>query len=476
MAVTKTGLDNEVKGTANPAKLQPDVSWQAPSVRRRSLEALLACNQRLFWIHFSEATKRCFDLTVAAILVVLLAPALVAALLVARLTGGGLRWTERLGRAGKSFQEFSFQFGPTTSGNSFLRRVPRKLPVLFNVLKGDMSLVGPRPFAPCEVGAGDRFAWRRFDVRPGLICLWWIRRRANIAYRTETETDAEYVDQLSTQRDLGIMLRSIPVSFYGENSTAKPGSLNILGIPIHNVTMQEAVSRIIEYSYSKTPAQVCFVNADCANISFRDSYYKAILFQAGLVLADGIGMKLAGKILKKPVCQNVNGTDLLPELCVQLAAQNRRLYLVGGKPGTAGQPSVAADVASWIQQNHPGVVISGHSHGYLTEGERSKVLTAIRQSEANVLLVAMGAPVQEKWIFEFLPQTGCSVALGVGGLFDFYAGRIPRAPIWVREIGMEWLFRFVQEPRRMWKRYFTGNFLFLGRVLFARWAKPTGRA
>jgi N-acetylglucosaminyldiphosphoundecaprenol N-acetyl-beta-D-mannosaminyltransferase len=94
----------------------------------------------------------------------------------------------------------------------------------------------------------------------------------------------------------------------------------------------------------------------------------------------------------------------------------------------------------------------------------------IRRSGAAILMVAFGVPKQEKWIRDRLAETGVRLAMGVGGLFDFYSGRIPRAPVWIRELGMEWFYRFAQEPRRMWRRYFVGNFVFLVRALSQRFA------
>ena len=103
-----------------------------------------------------------------------------------------------------------------------------------------------------------------------------------------------------------------------------------------------------------------------------------------------------------------------------------------------------------------------------TDAEEPEVIRGIRDSGADLLLVAMGAPRQDLWIQRHLAATGVKVAMGVGGLFDFYSGRIPRAPRWVREIGLEWLYRFSREPRRMWRRYFLGNPLFLARVLMEK--------
>ncbi len=322
-----------------------------------------------------------------------------------------------------------------------------------------MSFIGPRPVSPGEVSSSDRLAWKRFDIRPGFFCLWWIRSRANIGYGTEAVADSEYIDSQTFLGDLGIALRAIPASLYGQGAALAPDRVDLLGIPINNLSMEEAIESIIQKAYGTMPSQVCFVNADCANIACHDAPYEKILRSCGFVLADGIGVKLAGKILNRNIRQNVNGTDMLPPLCAALEREEIGVYLLGGKPG------VAADVARWMSKEFPGLPIRGHRHGYFPERELNAVLSDIKASGARILLVAFGVPMQEKWIQDHLNETGAMLAMGVGGLFDFYSGRIPRAPSWMREIGMEWLFRFWQEPRRMWRRYFVGNLLFLGRVL-----------
>jgi N-acetylglucosaminyldiphosphoundecaprenol N-acetyl-beta-D-mannosaminyltransferase len=121
-----------------------------------------------------------------------------------------------------------------------------------------------------------------------------------------------------------------------------------------------------------------------------------------------------------------------------------------------------------METRYPGLTVSGTQHGYYEAAETTQVKARIRAAQADVLLVAMGAPKQELWIRQHAEETGVKVALGVGGLFDFYGGRIERAPVWMREIGMEWLFRLGKEPRRMWKRYLVGNAVFAARILLAR--------
>jgi N-acetylglucosaminyldiphosphoundecaprenol N-acetyl-beta-D-mannosaminyltransferase len=337
-----------------------------------------------------------------------------------------------------------------------------RLPVLYNICKGDMSFIGPRLVTPDEFNLRTVQARKRYTMRPGLFCLWWIRQRANIAYGSEIEADNEYVDTQNMWGDCGIALRAIPAILYGEGIANAPDVVTMLGVPIHNLTMDEAVATIQERLDRPTPSHVCFVNADCLNIASHDPGYHTVLVQADVVLPDGIGLKLAGKCLGQEIKQNVNGTDLFPRLCGALSGTLKRLFLLGARPG------IPEAVADWIAGHYPDVQVAGWHHGYFEPSEESRVLQQIARSKADVLLVALGAPRQDVWIRQHLYATGAKVAIGVGGLFDFYSGRMPRAPMWMREIGAEWMYRFYQEPGRMWKRYLIGNGRFLWRVLRSR--------
>ncbi len=235
--------------------------------------------------------------------------------------------------------------------------------------------------------------------------------------------------------------------------------VTILGIPIHNISMAEAVDIIMAWLQAEEAREVCFVNADCANVSFQDAAYFEVLKEADLCLADGIGLNLAGKILHQPIVDNVNGTDMFPLLCERLSRTDTRVFLLGAEPG------VADDVEKWITEHFPRLVVCGTHHGYFGVDEEERIVQQILSSGAHLILVAFGAPKQELWIHRHLNQMGVRVAIGVGGLFNFYSGRNPRAPEWMRNIGMEWMHRLYLEPRRLWKRYLVGNVVFLARVL-----------
>jgi N-acetylglucosaminyldiphosphoundecaprenol N-acetyl-beta-D-mannosaminyltransferase len=397
-----------------------------------------------------QPLKRTVDLVTAGAALAVTAP-FSCAFIIKRKMGHHpvLARTERVGRLGRRYTQYSF------AGLS-QHRILRKIPLLINILHGDMSFIGPRPAAPDDpiLKAGGR---GRLSVKPGVISPWWLRQRANLDFDDEATVDRQYVNRASLSGDFGIVLRAIPALAFNETREAAPRKVEILGIRIDNLTMAEAIDWIGHRLSAEGQALICMTNAHCANVSCVNPAYQRTLLNSGLNLADGIGVRLAAKIKRTPIRQNVNGTDLFPRLCAMLQNESASIYLLGGRPG------VAARVAEWIGSQYPNTVVAGFRDGYFTPGEEDAVTEVIRASGASIVLVAMGVPQQELWIQRNLPRMGAKVVIGVGGLFDFYSGRIPRAPEWMREIGFEWVYRLLQEPGRMWKRYLIGNWTFLFR-------------
>lgn len=234
--------------------------------------------------------------------------------------------------------------------------------------------------------------------------------------------------------------------------------VHMLGVGMANVTMQEALAQIasaVEFDVRKSFA---FVNADCLNQAAANPAYARVLSRQAAVFADGSGIRLAARLRGVYMKDNVNGTDLFPLLCAWAAREGHGLFLLGARDG------IAAEVARRVQADHPGLIISGTQHGYYPPQDEDKVIEAINASGARILLVAMGAPHQELWIGRHRDELTANAAIGVGGLFDFYSGRIPRAPMWMRRSGLEWIYRLRQEPSRMWRRYVLGNPAFLWRT------------
>lgn len=236
----------------------------------------------------------------------------------------------------------------------------------------------------------------------------------------------------------------------------------ICGLFYNNIQLEELMAKINHIFHWKKKGSIYFLNADCVNKSFVDEEYGNILKRSNLVLGDGIGIKIATTMRGNKMLDNLNGTDLLPHLCEFSLNNKKKIYLLGAMPGVANK------MKKNLESSYPGIEIVGFCDGFFKEKTEHSVIDEINTKGADIVLVAMGVPLQEKWIDKNRSSLSSGLVLGVGGLFDFYSGSIPRAPRWVRLLGMEWGFRLLQEPGRLWRRYILGNPLFLIRA--TRWA------
>lgn len=398
----------------------------------------------------SEALARGLDLLVSLTLLLLLSPLLMArALLSWHQAGRVLNGQTRVGRFQVPFRQWSF------AGEGRWRG----LAVWLNVLTGEMALVGPRPLPPEEAATIPAQDLVRFSVRPGLVSAFGVRSRVGIAHERESAMDREQVYQQGLRGDVGLATRAVLAGVLGGQRPREiPPRLNLFGIELTNTTMAEAVDWILGQAAEDGKVQVAFVNPDCLNIAWRDTDYRQVLLNAERVLPDGIGIHLGGRILGQALRANVNGTDLFPLLCAGAAECALPIYLLGARPG------IAAAAAAAMCQRVPELRVAGTRDGYFSAAEEPQIIADINRSGARILLVAFGVPRQDLWISRWRAHLDPAVCMGVGGLFDFYSGRIPRAPIWMRELGLEWVYRLLQEPGRMWRRYVIGNPLFLFRV------------
>lgn len=234
---------------------------------------------------------------------------------------------------------------------------------------------------------------------------------------------------------------------------ARPESLMVLDVRADRVTMAETLARIeamIEdhrQHYGPT-AQIITLNPEFVWTARKHAAFRETINHAELVVADGMGIIWASRILGHPFPERVAGSDLLPRLAERCARRGYRLFLLGAAPGVAEQ---AADI---LQRRFPGLQIAGAYAGSPRPAEAPHILGMIRAARPDVLAVAYGAPKQDLWIHQHaqaLGEAGVGVALGVGGTFDFIAGRVRRAPLWVQRLGLEWAFRIVAQPRRIWR-------------------------
>ena len=233
----------------------------------------------------------------------------------------------------------------------------------------------------------------------------------------------------------------------------------------------EAVELIVDRLDGDAPTQVSFVNADCVNIAFRSPEYRESCSSRTWCSPTASACGWLVRSLGQPVCDNVNGTDLFPRLAAALEGSGKRIYLLGGRAG------VAEGVARWLAKNYPGVELAGWRNGYFSAEEEAKVIEDIRRCGADLVLVAFGASRAGAVDPPLPSELGAKVVIGVGGLLDFFSGRVPRAPRWIRKLGMEWCYRLYQEPKRLWRRYVVGNVVFLVRLATdsATWALHSPR-
>ncbi len=218
-------------------------------------------------------------------------------------------------------------------------------------------------------------------------------------------------------------------------------SIHILGVSFHNLTLQEAVDKgraLVDepgFHYVVTP------NPELVERAREDAAFAAALNGADLVLADGIGIVYAAKLLGKPLKGRCPGIDFASGLMAQLARDGKRLFLLGAKPG------VAAAAAKNLEQTHPGLLICGTQDGYFQDA--AAVAQQVRESGADVLFACLGAPKQEFFMVEHGEATGCALAIGLGGSLDVFSGEVRRAPRGWQKLGLEWLYRLLQNPGRI---------------------------
>lgn len=257
----------------------------------------------------------------------------------------------------------------------------------------------------------------------------------------------------------GIVLRNISSKIFSTSRILNTKSaVDVFGIDIANIPLEQALAWIRAATKGKKTSFLAYVNAHCLNVAYADPEFRLLLKKADMIFPDGIGIKIAAHRKGIRLLANLNGTDLFPHICKIAEEDKLSLYLLGSRPG------VADTVASKLCKRYPDLKIAGTHDGYFSRDEEAQIIDDINSGGTDILLVAMGVPEQEKWLARNKDKLNASLVMGVGGLFDFYSDRIQRAPLWVRELSMEWLWRLLQEPGRMWRRYVIGNPLFVSRL------------
>jgi exopolysaccharide biosynthesis WecB/TagA/CpsF family protein len=292
----------------------------------------------------------------------------------------------------------------------------------------------------------------------------------DIRFEAEAKTVLFCVESGLVMRGRSLEATSVQALFHAADSSSllwsagdqpRAAQLRLFGLPFENKTLAAAVADTLAAARIGERRQIVFANAHVINTAAGDARYAQVLADADYRLSDGSGMAIAAKLCGLPFVANTNGTDFFPLLCREAAAEGVKIFLLGGAP------KVAALAADTIAAAGFGAAIAGTHHGYFKPGsaEEDAAITAVNSSGASIVLVGMGVPTQDVWIANNKHRLTAPVAAGVGGLFDFFAGRVSRAPMKMRALGLEWCWRLLQEPGRLWQRYLVGNITFLSRAL-----------
>jgi N-acetylglucosaminyldiphosphoundecaprenol N-acetyl-beta-D-mannosaminyltransferase len=209
--------------------------------------------------------------------------------------------------------------------------------------------------------------------------------------------------------------------------------------------MKETMFVIATYTRKTTPRHIVTADASMVVLARQDADLKRIVLAADLVTPDGAGILWASKLLKKPIIDKVSGVDLVDQCCKLSQENGTRLYFLGGAP------NIAEMAATKFRVKYPNVKIVGTRNGYFSASEEADVVRGIVDANPDVLFVAFGIPKQEKFIDRYKKHLNVPVSIGVGGSFDVYSGQVQRAPLWMQNSGLEWLFRLYQNPKKISK-------------------------
>ena len=230
----------------------------------------------------------------------------------------------------------------------------------------------------------------------------------------------------------------------------------LMGCAIDNLSMEETLQTIEGFIQTGKPHQHVVVNVDKLVKASRDPELRRIINDCALINVDGMPVVWASRLLGKPLKERVAGVDLFEALMRRAGEKGWRVFLLGA------QEEVVGKVASVYQHRYPALVLAGYRNGYWKgEAEETQVAGQIRDARPDLLFVAISSPKKEQFLGRWQAEMKIPFAMGVGGSFDVAIGRVKRAPAWMQKAGLEWFYRFLQEPRRMFRRYFIQDMAFV---------------
>jgi N-acetylglucosaminyldiphosphoundecaprenol N-acetyl-beta-D-mannosaminyltransferase len=232
--------------------------------------------------------------------------------------------------------------------------------------------------------------------------------------------------------------------------------ITLMGCQIDNLSMEDTLEKVEGFIQSGQPHQHVVVNVDKLVKASRDESLRRVINECALVNADGMPVVWASRLLGMPLKERVAGIDLFEALMGRAADKGWRVFLLGARE------EVVLAVRDAYLRKYPQLQIAGWRNGYWNgEQEEAEVVEQIRASRADLLFVAISSPKKEVFLGRHQAAMRIPFAMGVGGTFDVAMGRIRRAPRWMQQSGLEWLFRFMQEPRRLFRRYFIDDMAFI---------------
>jgi N-acetylglucosaminyldiphosphoundecaprenol N-acetyl-beta-D-mannosaminyltransferase len=245
----------------------------------------------------------------------------------------------------------------------------------------------------------------------------------------------------------------------------------LFGLHVDNLTMEETLVRIDGFIASRTVHHHVVINVDKIVKAHRDPKLREIINACDLVNVDGQPVVWAAKFLGKPLKERIAGIDLMQRLIAHAAGKGYRLYFLGAKE------EVVSEMVRRVREKHPTAIIAGSRNGYWTDAEEPEVAKSIAAARPDILFVAISSPKKEMFLSRWKNEIQSPFVMGVGGSFDVVAGLVKRAPHWMQRCGLEWLFRLIQEPRRMWRRYLVDDMRFFGILLREKCrARTAGRS
>src|ERR1043166_6424835 len=235
--------------------------------------------------------------------------------------------------------------------------------------------------------------------------------------------------------------------------------VELFGLQVDNLTMDETLARIDAFIASRQVHHPVVVNVKKIVKAHRDPQLRDILNSCDRVNVDGQPVIWAAGLLRKPLKERVAGIDLMQRLIAHAATKGYRLYFLGAKE------EVVSELVKRVRGKFPNAVIAGWRNGYWNETEEPDVARAIAAAKPDILFVAISSPKKEIFLARWKNEIQAPFVMGVGGSFDVVAGLVKRAPRWMQRCGLEWLFRLIQEPRRMWRRYLVEDMQFFAILL-----------